>query len=210
MRPKPILFAQLRSSHADAILFAECDSQTTTIRAMLGRHRIALLDRLKSDCHPCKFPPVAQPLPPPRSAGEYGYGSQRPHRYPRMPHAALRHPQNDLEPRISAVSCRIKYDKTNPILAAYPPVPSPAVGKPEVQVPRSRADASSSRRPTRISYPLHDTNHLAGNGGRRRLGSAPFGTREKLPTPTHQKLTNNPAFASKVRRLTATRHRRVG
>ena len=37
-----------------------------------------------------------------------------------------------------------------------------------------------------------------------------FGTREKLPTPTHQKLTNNPALASEVRRLTTTRHRRRG
>jgi len=36
------------------------------------------------------------------------------------------------------------------------------------------------------------------------------GRAEKLPTPTHQKLTNNPAFASKVRRLTVTRHRRAG
>jgi len=37
-----------------------------------------------------------------------------------------------------------------------------------------------------------------------------FGTREKLPTPPHQKLTNNPALATEVRRLTATRHRRRG
>jgi len=34
-----------------------------------------------------------------------------------------------------------------------------------------------------------------------------FGAREKLPTPTHQKLTTNSAFASQVLRLTATRHR---
>ena len=37
-----------------------------------------------------------------------------------------------------------------------------------------------------------------------------FGTREKLPTPTHQKVTNNPTCASKVLRLTAARHRRAG
>lgn len=41
-------------------------------------------------------------------------------------------------------------------------------------------------------------------------GSAVFSTREKLPTPPHDKLTSNSAFASKALRLTTTLHRRAG
>ena len=36
-----------------------------------------------------------------------------------------------------------------------------------------------------------------------------FGTREKLPTPTRQKLTSKAALALQLLRLTATRHSRV-
>jgi|GEM_PF-6506763 len=36
-----------------------------------------------------------------------------------------------------------------------------------------------------------------------------FGTREKLPTPTYQKLTRKAALALQLLRLTATRHSRV-